>query len=170
MRERGGAYTVSVRHWLVFRCAPRTDVGWGPYNSTPTPAATTTGGASRLAPRRGGAFPGSAARKRNWTDRRVLRAEAVRQWLSGEGRRRRPQAGSNTRSHQLQRTNKRRRCLINVTLTIALRVHAARSPAKCHFSQSLPDLLIWHSLLRLVDDLEDVKLRPAEELAACSYA
>ena len=29
VRERGGAYTytVSVRHWLVFRCAPRTD--WG---------------------------------------------------------------------------------------------------------------------------------------------
>ena len=81
-------------------------LGWGPFNSTPSPAATTARGASRLAPRRGGAFPGSAARKRNWTDRRVLGAEAVRQWLAGEGRRRRPQAGSNTRSHQLQRTTR----------------------------------------------------------------
>ena len=72
-----------VRELVVRRCLhgaceamgglsvrPRTDVGWGPCNSTPSPTATTAGGASCLAPRRGGAFPGSAARKRNWTVRR----------------------------------------------------------------------------------------------------
>ena len=51
----------------------------------------------------------SAARKRNWTDRRVLGAEAVRQWLAGEGRGVGPKPAA-TRA-ATQRQNKRKRCV-----------------------------------------------------------
>ena len=73
--------------------------------------------------------------------------------VSYSGSRQRPLPEGNTQ-HTAQppnskKNNKRKRCFINGTLTIALRVRAARSPAKsvkCHFSQSFPDLLVSLSL------------------------
>ena len=81
---------------------PSTDVGWGPYNSTPSPTSTAAGGASRLAPRRGGAFLGLLPEKETGRLGASLewRAQAVACGRGAEAEA--PSRAATPHSHQLK--------------------------------------------------------------------
>ena len=128
---------------------PRTDVGWGPYNSTPSPTSTAAGGSSRLAPRRGGAFLGLLPEKETGRLGASLewRAQAVACGRGAEAEA--PSRAATPHSHQLQRTTREEVDLINGTLYHGTALRAAR-PCGVSFQAvlaRLPDLASTHNKL-----------------------
>ena len=121
MRERGGACTVIVRHWLVFRCAPRTD--WGGAHLTAPLLRQRPLPEGLLVLRRGGAAPSLGLLPEKETGRigapwgGGCAAVACGRGAEAEA----PSRAAAPHSHQLQRTTREEDDLINGTLYRATR-------------------------------------------------